>query len=477
MSMAQFIASAFVEGASASGLQEELSNLSISDVILGAALFAYGFAAGSIYRRRQSSRKGRPPSPLQSSSQNDDQQQQQQQPLHQKPESGPQQPQTHRLPLAIRAPPRPPSGSLVVSDLLRKHASDLQRLRRSVETFALYSAKQHDDIFLLRFLLSYPDPKAAAKAVRAALTTRQKYRLDDVAEMVTTTPSRDWRCRTLRPHVHLLPVVVLQPDVWGPAVMYVDAGKMDSFAIMRDVPRELYNTAQRDMMELIFRRMDAATRATGILQKYCRIINLEGVSLKNLCLSFVLRDAEDNNEMQSLYPQLLGAVLFVNTPKPINFLYRRVLCPVLPNKITEKTRVFSCRMAESEREALAAWIPLEHLPLEVSGTGTLTGAGSPYLVDTTETWEEVALAGATASVVAQQAGLSMKEVTAAFFAASDAAHDRCVAKGCPVPDLQSGQEPWWSRRNQLIDESSAALPAAQKPHGDQEGVEESCRSM
>lgn len=86
-------------------------------------------------------------------------------------------------------------------------------------------------------------------------------------------------------------------------------------ALLRDVPPDEYRQVQMHHMEFIHQRMDAATRATGTIVKYVRVIDACGLSSRNISLRFVLRDAEDNHELDSLYPQLLDSVLYVNAPR------------------------------------------------------------------------------------------------------------------------------------------------------------------
>ena len=48
---------------------------------------------------------------------------------------------------------------------------------------------------------------------------------------------------------------------------------------------------QMHFMEYIFQRMDAATRRTGTIVKYVRVINVAGLSVNRLSPRFVLRDS------------------------------------------------------------------------------------------------------------------------------------------------------------------------------------------
>ena len=118
----------------------------------------------------------------------------------------------------------------------------MARLRSAIATHPHFRPQQHDALFLLRFVLSYPAHAAAVKALGTALNIRAAKRLDEVAREVTSTGFKDWCGRRHRYWVHLMPVDIIQPDAYGPAIMYVDMREVDMHALLH-VPRHEYAEA------------------------------------------------------------------------------------------------------------------------------------------------------------------------------------------------------------------------------------------
>lgn len=319
-----------------------------------------------------------------------------------------------------------------MTELISKHRKAIDSLRKlASDQHPHFRPDAHDDLFLLRFVLSHPkSAKAQAKALFSALTLRHKHRLDEVAAEVLGTPSRNWRGAdgvrgAMRGWAHLVPALLIQPDANGPVAFYVDSGVVDMHALLRDVPRRDFAHASRMMMELIYQRMDRATRSTGFLVKYCRIIDLSGAQLKLVSPRFIRRDAEDNRDFQLLYPQLLSHVIAVNPPASINFLWKTLL-PMLPRKVTEKLQILSPnnrRPKDLMQLVRASGIPLEHLP---PGVG---GCGAAYRPDTTESSPVVAHAALSGREEASARGASAKEQADAWFGAADAAAAREASPG------------------------------------------------
>ena len=230
-----------------------------------------------------------------------------------------------------------------MSELLAAHRRSLSQLRASVEDHPHFKPALHDSIFLLRFLLSHPPARgsvaAATRALRRALTIRAENDLDRIGAYVLANPSRNWDGGRWRWWSHMLPVLMCQPEADGPAFMMGRVKDFDMHGVVRDLPRADFSRATMFLMEWIFQVMDRATRRTGVIVKYHRLLDVSGVSLSQVSLRFVRRDADDNKELQCLYPQLLGSVCFLNPPPAIRWLWGSVLAPLMPKKVTEKTLV------------------------------------------------------------------------------------------------------------------------------------------
>mmetsp|Transcript_2877 Transcript_2877/g.6781 ORF Transcript_2877/g.6781 Transcript_2877/m.6781 type:complete len:160 (+) Transcript_2877:229-708(+) len=66
-----------------------------------------------------------------------------------------------------------------VPDLLQEHASNIEQVKEALKEDPLYEPFKHDDLWILRFLLSHKHKvKKACKAAKHALAFREKHLLD-----------------------------------------------------------------------------------------------------------------------------------------------------------------------------------------------------------------------------------------------------------------------------------------------------------
>ena len=115
--------------------------------------------------------------------------------------------------------PSAPAASQSVAQLLEAHAAAVAQLRAALVEDPLFRPKQHDALWLLRFVLSHQAnlPKAAA-AARFTLRWRAEHGLDQIGEVVRARPLCEWPSASKIARV--FPVHLCQPDPGrGPLVL------------------------------------------------------------------------------------------------------------------------------------------------------------------------------------------------------------------------------------------------------------------
>ena len=259
-------------------------------------------------------------------------------------------------------------GRRRVADLMAMHESDLVALRACVCHEDHYDARRHDDLFLLRFLLTHLAKgrggiDAAAKAATATIAWRAAHGLDDpalicggdaaleagpVAKFYAALSARD-------------AISYYVPDGDRGPVLVAVPGLLDFHHMVAAMSEEEQTVAHRLSNEWLWRQCDEVTRRTGFLTKYVRLIDLNGMSLRGISRNFQKRDAKNSKAIEDYYPQLLGAVFICHAPRWMQGVWRG-LRRVMPTRVVEKVDFLEPLTNAMERQKLQRWIAIENLP-------------------------------------------------------------------------------------------------------------------
>jgi hypothetical protein len=308
-------------------------------------------------------------------------------------------------PAALRRP--------LVSEMLTRYSQSIDALQAAMVTDGNFDARRHDRLFLLRFLLSHessggrPNVTRAAAAVRRALQLRAERKLDEVAAVVRSGPSRVWLREANQSWMHYLPVQMSQPDPDGPILLCTRAADIRFHQIASEVSWEEYSRVSALATEFIFERMDQVTRRTGRITKYIRVLDLSGVRPSQISLKFMKMDGEQSKRIQCLYPQLLGAIIYLNPPPSLAFLYKHFVRPLLPRKVTEKSFALSPRKSDADRALLQTLLPVDSLHATFGGTSS-----AYFPPDPSEADAQVAACVAQVMSSAWNDGVSRKDINA-----------------------------------------------------------------
>ena len=260
--------------------------------------------------------------------------------------------------------------ALLVSELLRTHAAAIEAMRTALAEDPLYEPARHDGLWLLRFLLSHNhEPERAAKVARSVLEWRRDRAMDEIATVVTTTAQAGWpHFKTIQPH---LPQYLYQPDAAGSAFMVMRAADLDFKAMMAAVTIEQYTEFVLHSIEWNFRRMDAVTRRTGKITKIYRLIDAGGLGRRHAHFAYLRAAGQIMKPLENAFPQLLGALYLFNLPKTGEWLWERVIRPIMPRRIIEKSDVVNPRDKPRDAAKVRRCIALHHLPQFLGGECTV----------------------------------------------------------------------------------------------------------
>jgi hypothetical protein len=328
-----------------------------------------------------------------------------------------------QLPEPSAQQPPPPSLSSI-NHLLTTHRAAIEKLRSLVRTHPHFKPERHDGLWLLRYLLSNKlSVHAAARAVCKSLKLRHERGLDEIADIVRTKPVSGW------PHfeeVRALATIemfgaravdetVSEAAAWKEAVrmLYIErAPSVQAVEVaqaayaahggvgqwhwhdnglveigrLRDLHmHELWPMrAKLDVVDMyscewLFQHLDDASRRKGELVKATQILSLDGFSLRMLNLKLVRWDANRKAESQDLYPQQQDKMLFVNSPKALLWAWTRVVRPLLPKRVAEKTQLIDTSRPAGLK-ALEKCCRLEGLPVFLGGSSSIPWPPDPNVL-------------------------------------------------------------------------------------------------
>ena len=218
-----------------------------------------------------------------------------------------------------------------VTDLIARHAAAIGGVKAAVSSDPLYNGERHDDLWLLRFVLSHKgNIKEATVAARHCLAYRKEHGLDSPSLPVSGAPLLDVpeviKVRSKLKDPSAILAYVPDPDR-GPFLIITPA-LVHTHAMVSEVSYEEFACEQRLTAEWLYRQCDAVTRRTGYLTKYVRMVNLDHLALGQMNRNFTKRIGEVQKTMDDVYPQLLGALLVCNPPSFFSFCVRKTKRPL-----------------------------------------------------------------------------------------------------------------------------------------------------
>jgi hypothetical protein len=210
----------------------------------------------------------------------------------------------------VQDPVTPDDDRALVPELLQEHAAKIEELKKELISDPLYEADKHDELWILRFLLSHKQKtKRALKAAKHTLFFRKKHNLDerdirfhlphkaqDDDSPFSVTSSLKYAWTTRYPGDAIVYTI---PDKNRGVVGFLKYGKfkndsdtMKALSVGDCAAIYIY------ISEWTFQWLDYVTRTTGRLTKSVRFIDFRGASLFSVNRQAVKRDAAIMDEVR-----------------------------------------------------------------------------------------------------------------------------------------------------------------------------------
>jgi len=259
--------------------------------------------------------------------------------------------------------PKSPAPGTEVAKLCAEHSKAIADMAKALQSNELYDPAHHDELWLLRFLLSAKSKVEKATADAAAcLQWRVDHKMDQVAAKLRKGTWADWPGHPLVQEI--TPMHVTHPDKSRGTIVFQRLADSD-LDRLGEIDEEEFIQYQLYLKEWLFQRRDATSRRTGTLAKNTIVLDMSGFSskylnnkrFKGLLTHKTIKTADE------MYPQSLGTMVIVGLPGSIAFLFKTVVMPLAPKKVQEKIRVASDPPAEFKRIGLG----LEHVPVPLGG--------------------------------------------------------------------------------------------------------------
>lgn len=254
--------------------------------------------------------------------------------------------------------------------LIEKHRQLIDQVASELRADPLYDANKHDDVWIVRFLLSHKAKvKPSVKAAMFTLSFRNKHKLDE-KDVRFSPPRQD---TSYEPVQRMLKYcqddtfTYVLPDLeCGAVIGFVQFSGIDQHAVVNHVDESDWLSAFLYISEWTHQWLDYVTRTTGRLTKSVRIVDVADVSMAKINHDYARRFGKIMKVMEDCYPQLLQAIFICHAPSLVQVPWR-VFRPLMPTRVVEKFDFIAPKQREKERKRLLKFISLEHLPVRFGG--------------------------------------------------------------------------------------------------------------
>jgi len=261
----------------------------------------------------------------------------------------------------------------LIRDLLNKYSSEISRVLNKIKPHELYDPSRYDDIWVLRFVLSHKG--STTKATQAAIKTmefRDEKKLNkfgDILHRIYNHEDHDspsnfpilkkyFSCIKTNAIIHQL------PDTDRGIVCYIRLADCDMKKMVKTLSEEELSEVYLLLNEAVYQIQDDISRRSGRLTKLLKVIDLDGMKMKEFDIGYAKVDAAAAKTLEDFYPQQLGKILVVNAPYWINMVWD-VLKPLFPARVTEKFDFASSKKKMIKK--LVEYVSADNVPERFGG--------------------------------------------------------------------------------------------------------------
>lgn len=272
--------------------------------------------------------------------------------------------------------PENPTPPVTVKDnrpsvkvLIDEHRQLIDQVAKELSTDPLYESNKHDDLWIVRFLLSHKKKvKPSVKAAKFTLVFRKEHKLDE-KDIRFSPVDRDAPSEALQrflKHCGDDTFRFVVPDPKRGVIGFLRAAGIDQHALVEHVDAADWLPCFTYIAEWSHQWLDYITRTTGRLTKSVRIVDAADISLAGINNENNKRDGQAMHIMEDCYPQMLQTVFVCHAPGWIQVPWR-VLRPLIPKRVVEKFDFVAPETNIKERKRLLKYISLQHLPARFGG--------------------------------------------------------------------------------------------------------------
>ena len=256
-----------------------------------------------------------------------------------------------------------------VRDLLVKHREDVDQVKAAIENNALFDETKHDDLWILRFVLSHKKKlKDAIKAARYTLSFRDEHKLD-ATDIRFHPPGSQALSEETRKYFSFCSentLTMTLPDPKRGVVGFLDFSGIHQNDLVKNLDTGDWLPTFVYIAEWTHQWLDYITRTTGRLTKSIRMVDLQDTKLSSNNNECNKRDAEAMATTEDLYPQLLQTLFICHAPVWIQIPWR-ILRPFMPKRLVSKMDFIYPDKKERERKRLYDYVDEKHLPARFGG--------------------------------------------------------------------------------------------------------------
>jgi CRAL/TRIO domain len=255
-------------------------------------------------------------------------------------------------------------------DLFAQYRAIIDRVATELQaTEPLYDAQKHDDLWIVRFLLSHKlNVSRAIKAAKDTLLFRQTYQLDKT-DIRFDPPGPDVPNAALQRYIKYCAPDMFQivvPDARLGVVGFLDLGGFDQHGLVQNLHPDDWLHSSIYVAEFSHQWVDYLSRTTGRLTASVRLVDASNLSLKSINREWFRQDTKAMKVTENCYPQMLKMLFVCHGPSWIQAIWR-LLRPLFPRRAVEKMDFIAPKTSGKERDRLLKYISLENLPTRYGG--------------------------------------------------------------------------------------------------------------
>lgn len=222
-----------------------------------------------------------------------------------------------------------------VSSLITEHRTVIDDVRNELRTDPLYDRHKHDDLWILRFVLSHnQNVSSAVRAAKYTLAFRKQHQLDE-KDVRYGQPSDNESLQRYMKHVRDDAIRFVVPDHRRSVILFIAIGGVNQHGLAANVNESDWLPSYLHYNEMAYQWIDVITRRTGRLTKLIRIIDGQNIQWNAFNIECSRRDGVVMKLTEDCYPQLLAGMYICDAPSYIQLPWKMIR-PLFPKRVLQK---------------------------------------------------------------------------------------------------------------------------------------------